>query len=50
LEALTDLQRLARSEQLFDPRGEFLELLFAVRYETLTSTQASPSAAADRRS
>ena len=36
VEALADLQRLARRELLLDLRGGFLELLIAVRHDNLT--------------
>ena len=41
LDALADLQRLARREHLFDERGGFLELLIAVRHDTLTRARAT---------
>src|SRR6476646_6946795 len=40
LEALVELQRLARREHLFDPGGGFLELLIAVRHDALTRAGA----------
>jgi len=40
LEALVELQRLARREHLLDPGGGFLELLIAVRHDTLTRASA----------
>jgi hypothetical protein len=40
LEVLVELQRLARREHLFDPGGGFLELLLAVRHDTLTRARA----------
>jgi len=36
VEALADLQRLARREQMLDVRGGFLELLIALRHDMLT--------------
>ena len=36
VEALAELQRLARREHLLDLRGGFLELLIAVRHDNLT--------------
>jgi len=40
LESLVELQRLARREHLLDPGGGFLELLIAVRHDTLTRASA----------
>jgi hypothetical protein len=41
LDALVELQRLARREHLLDPSGGLLEMLFAVRHETLTRTRSA---------
>jgi len=36
VEALADLRRLARREQVLDVRGGFLELLIQLRHDVLT--------------
>ena len=39
VESLTELRQVARREHLLDLRGGFLELLIAVRLDTLTRTR-----------
>jgi hypothetical protein len=40
LEALAELRRLVRRERLLDVQGGFLELLIALRHDTLTRGRA----------
>ena len=40
-DALAELGRLARRERLMDVGGGFLELLIALRHDTLTRTRAT---------